>query len=394
MPGMGEMVGGWRLTSLAVVLALVAACAGQPGSPLPATPPPIPTASAAPRATTNPCSVGLTLLGAFTQRLAGDLASIRPLAAAAVFDSASTLTAIRRVSETLTAFPGLEASLMTCPQTVDLATRVASLTAAAQDSVDGSQSSSVNAAQVQREAGVSLVNLLPEVLDLSRTAKRTADGMALGITIAQVPEDSIGPTGSLVPLPTQTPSPTPQPTPKPPKVATIAAPFFGKGVKIATYRVTGATPGAITRAMDAAGPRSSWTSGRASGLTSVSSTYRFVFATDGYGGCRIHVTASPAIVLGYRVTLPRWSPASGASPSTIQWWNGELLDIARHEKVHVDLYKAAAKRLNSTLASSTCANARRRLDAVWKAVERKNCEYDMKEYGSAMGLSLESCLAR
>ena len=108
MPGMGEMAGGWRLRSLAVALALVAACAEQPGSPLPATQPPTPAASAAPLATASPCSVGLTVLGAFTQRLAGDLASLRPLTAAAVFDSASTLAAIRRVSATLTAFYGAQ----------------------------------------------------------------------------------------------------------------------------------------------------------------------------------------------------------------------------------------------------------------------------------------------
>ena len=117
-----------------------------------------------------------------------------------------------------------------------------------------------------------------------------------------------------------------------------------------------------------------------------------MYSDNGYGGCGIVTTATPAIVLGYKVTLPRWSPPSGVSAATILWWNGEVTGIATHEKVHVDTGRATAKRLNTALAASTCANADRNLQVVWDEETRQDCEFDMKEYGSAAGLSLKACL--
>jgi predicted secreted Zn-dependent protease len=245
-----------------------------------------------------------------------------------------------------------------------------------------------------------LFGLLPEVLALSGTAQDIAGGLALDLAVAQVDAGADEPLGSLAPLPTPTPRPTPRPTPKPtpapkpPKVATIAASFLGSGVKISTYRVTGTTPYDIYKSMTAKGPYSEWLDGRAAGLTKVSPSYRFVLSTDGYGRCRIVVTKTPAIVFRYTIVLPRWVKPSGTSASTILWWNADLRDIATHEKVHVDIYRSAAKRLNATLKASTCANAEHNLDAVWAKAVRQNCDFDMKEYGSASGLSLKACLAR
>jgi hypothetical protein len=54
----------------------------------------------------------------------------------------------------------------------------------------------------------------------------------------------------------------------------------------------------------------------------------------------------------------------------------------------VDIYRDAVKRLNSVLASSTCGNVEARLDRVWTAVGRDQCEFDMREYGTDAGLSL------
>ena len=113
----------------------------------------------------------------------------------------------------------------------------------------------------------------------------------------------------------------------------------------------------------------------------------------GGGSCRIVREAKPAIRIAYTLVLPRWKAPSDASASTIAWWNTHVRDIARHEKVHVDIYRAAVKKLNSVLASSTCDNVRTRLNRVWKAVRRDQCEFDMREYGDAAGLSLSACLA-
>ena len=230
------------------------------------------------------------------------------------------------------------------------------------------------------------------MLDLNEAGYTIAINLALDLAVAHVSDGSFQPIGSLKPLPTPTPKPTPPPTPKPPTVTTIAASFFGSGVKIATYRVTGATPNDIVKSINANGPYSKWLGGRATGLTTVTSTYRFVYSDNGYGGCQIVTTATPAIVLGYKVILPRWSPPSGVSAATILWWNGEVTGIATHEKVHVDTGRATAKRLNTALAASTCANADRNLQVVWDEETRQDCEFDMKEYGSAAGLSLKACL--
>ena len=77
----------------------------------------------------------------------------------------------------------------------------------------------------------------------------------------------------------------------------------------------------------------------------------------------------------------------------MSWWNGELASVAKHERHHVELYRAGQKDLNDALAKSTCATAQTRLDAVWKAINRQQCEFDMAEYGTELGLSLKRCLA-
>ena len=163
-----------RLASVALVLAIVAACTGQaaPSSAAAsrASAPPLTTTA---RESANPCTPGLTLLEAFTHRLADDLAALRPLATAKIFDPAKTVDAIRRVSATMTTFSGLSASLQACDLTADLATLVDTLTVTVEKAVSGSLSVSVTAAQIQRDASVTLFGLLPKVLDLS--VARTAD---------------------------------------------------------------------------------------------------------------------------------------------------------------------------------------------------------------------------
>jgi predicted secreted Zn-dependent protease len=377
-----------RLASLSLAAALLWGCAGQVASPRPT---PVPRAT--PSVTASPCAIAVTHLGAFTQRLAADLAALRPVVVSRTFSAGATMGVARQASGSLTAYDGFEKRLGACPATADLSRRVATLRTMVEAALDKLLAGPIGTAKSERSAAVSLLRLLPEVLALSEAAKAVADTLGVQIALATVAAGADEPVGSLPPLPTPTPRPTPRPTPKPPKVATIVPSFFGSGVKVTTYRVTGATPGAISRSMAAAGPHSRWIGGTAVGLTRVATDYRFVFSRDWSGACGIEVTARPAIKLTYTIVLPRWSPRSGATSETVRWWNGELVSIATHERVHVSIYKAAAKRLNSVLASSTCGNATRRLDAVWSDAQRANCEFDMKEYGSAAGLSLKACLA-
>lgn len=380
-----------RLAPLVLIGALMASCGAQvsPATSGPAETPE-PMASTRAQASPSPCTVAVTRLGAFTRLIADDLASLRPLVVAASFDSAETVRATRRVSATLTAYVGLEQSLRTCDATVELAHRVEVLRTGAKATLAMSLSSAIADAQVQRDAAVSLLELLPEVLVLSEAARSVADNLGVALEVAQVPDGAVQPVGSLPPLPT--PGPTPKPTPLP-TAAAIKPSFFGPGVKISTYNVSGDTPREISRSIEANGPYSKWLGGNAAGQTRTVVTNRFHFEV-GSGGCQIVVEATPAIRLTYTIILPRWTPSSGTSTTTIKWWNEQLGDIATHEKVHVDIYRSAAKQLNSALASSACADAERHLEAVWDDAERENCEFDMKEYGASSGLSLRSCLAQ
>jgi predicted secreted Zn-dependent protease len=189
-------------------------------------------------------------------------------------------------------------------------------------------------------------------------------------------------------------TPAATPTPKPMKVAVIRPSFFGSGVAISTYRVTGATPYDISRSISARGPRSAWLGGRAAGLTKSKASYRWHMEVDWGGSCRIVREAKPAIKITFTIVLPRWKAGKSPAAWTVAWWNDEVRGIAKHERVHVDLYRAAQKKLNATLATSTCANVKRRLEREWAAAQRQNCAFDMNEYGTASGLSYKACLAR
>jgi predicted secreted Zn-dependent protease len=188
----------------------------------------------------------------------------------------------------------------------------------------------------------------------------------------------------------------PTPTPHPPTaipVPGISKTFFGSAVTVDSYPVSGTTPGAIIVSIRANGPYSDWAKERAEAVTVAVPRYRFELVGAG-AQCRIHVTARPAITFAYTVTLPRWNQPTGASRSTITWWSDEIQSVARHERHHIELWRAGATRLTDAVATSSCANVNDRLATIARAISRQQCEFDLKEYGAAMGLTLETCLAR
>ena len=374
------------LSSLALVGLLVAACAGQGEPPRVLTPSPeVP--SVAPAATPTQCSIAVTHLGAFTQRLAGDLAALRPLVVARTFDAGETAGADRLVSETLTAYRGLGAALGPCQQLAGIAVRVATLRGTAEAALRDVLSTPLAGAREHRDGAVALVGLLPEVLALSKAATSAASEMGVHVALATIPPGADRPVGSLAPLPTPTQPPPPTPA------LTIAASFFGSGVTVTTYDVTGGTPSEISASMHARGPYSAWIGGHATASTQWSPTYRFTFAREGDGTCRIVVRERPAVVATFTIMLPRWRPPAGVAQETVRWWDATLHEIATHEKVHVDDGRAAVGKMNAILETDSCDDAESGLDSVMTAVRRQGCEFDMNEYGSASGLSLEACLA-
>jgi hypothetical protein len=210
-----------RLTALAVVMAVVAACTSQGG---PSTAVPVrtiaPEPSAALLATPNPCLFAVTRLGAFAEELAGELAALRPLVVAARFDAAKTASGARQVSATLTAYEGLESDLQKCEPVARLAVRVAALRKSAETTLNVLLATPFSEPQKHRDGTVILFGLLPEVLALSKAAKGAADTLGVQVALATVPKGADKPVGSLPPLPTPTPRPKPSPTPKPLALAT------------------------------------------------------------------------------------------------------------------------------------------------------------------------------
>ena len=49
--------------------------------------------------------------------------------------------------------------------------------------------------------------------------------------------------------------------------------------------------------------------------------------------------------------------------------------------------------MSKAVGSSTCSTFQSRIASIVKATARENCEFDMDEYGEALGLSLDDCLS-
>ena len=186
------------------------------------------------------------------------------------------------------------------------------------------------------------------------------------------------------------PTATPKPTAAP-HVASVASSFFGSGAKVVTYVVTGSTQAQITASIGTNGPWSNWLHGHAEALTKAVPKYRFTLSQTA-AQCRIVVTAKPAVVFTYTVTLPGWTKPTTADAATVRWWAVEVLRVATHERHHVEIYRDGAARMTAAVGDSTCANVATHLSAIVRDIDVEQCQFDLDEYGAALGLSLSSCL--
>lgn len=169
------------------------------------------------------------------------------------------------------------------------------------------------------------------------------------------------------------------------RMPSISSSYFGAGVTLARFRITGDTRSQILRSIRTRGPH-----GGAQGVTQPYLRYRFALKYDRKGRCRIVKTGSSAVAMSFRVTLPAWAATSGTDRSTASWWAGELRDTAAHERHHVRLWKNALRQANRVVATSSCRSVAGRLDAVWRKAIVANCRYDSGEYG----ISMRACLRR
>jgi predicted secreted Zn-dependent protease len=376
-------------TAVLILALAVGAC--SPATPSPsgsATPSPSPAASPTAVAALDPCVTAVVHLTAFANRLGSQLAALRPLVTDPTFDSGATAAGIRGVSSTLVAYEGLEARVTPCSATAPIAAQVAAIREGAKSSIDASTAASITDRVTQRAAAAELFGLLDSVLDVAAATDRAAIVAGVDTQVAVIPDESSRPLGSLPPLPTPTPRP---PVLPPPDVTAYDAAFFGPDSTVKTYRVSGDSPLQIVASIRASGPPVDWI-GRAEALTLATPHIRIAFSGSG-SSCRVVAKASPPISFSFTITLPRWVPPSGVSGTTVTWWNAELRRAAVHEHHHVDLWRAAGTAMSKAVSTSTCSTFQSRIASIVKATARENCQFDMDEYGEALGLSMDACLA-
>jgi predicted secreted Zn-dependent protease len=188
------------------------------------------------------------------------------------------------------------------------------------------------------------------------------------------------------------PTPTPKPTAAP-TVPVIGASFFGSGAKVVSYQVSGNSMTQIISSIRANGPWSDWLHARAEAVTKAVPKYRFTLSETA-GVCHIVTTARPAVIFTYTITLPGWSRPKTADAATVRWWAGELLRVATHERHHVEIYRDGAALMTDAVAHSTCVNVSSKIAAIVKDIDIQQCQFDVDEYGAALGLTLSSCLAQ
>lgn len=169
------------------------------------------------------------------------------------------------------------------------------------------------------------------------------------------------------------------------RMPAITSAYFGGGVTVARFRITGDTRKEILRSITRNGPR-----GGAQGVTQPYLKYRFTFKFDRKGRCRIVRTGSTAVTMSFRVSLPTWAATAGTERTTATWWADELQETAAHERTHVRLWRNAVRQANRAVASGTCNNVGRRLEVIWQRASVANCRFDAAEYG----VSMRACLRR
>lgn len=216
----------------------------------------------------------------------------------------------------------------------------------------------------------------------------------------------LDPIGPATPDPTPTPRPTFPPAPTPaaptpaaphvaeglPELVSFDGSFFGPNVTVETYSVTGTTLAEISASMEANGPWSPWIGGAATAVTKPETEFDIDFSTSASGEC-VLVTGDPPVSTTYTVVMPAWTPPAGTTATTVEAWNEMLLEVAIHERTHVEIVQRGVDTLVEAVPSSGCDTVEALIDEVMHEVEVENCEFDLAEYGTELGLSMESCLA-
>lgn len=312
-----------------------------------------PTAAGSPTASSSPCPAALGQLERFSKKLAADLAAMRPLVVATEFDSWATVTAARRVSATLTAYPGLVPALESCHDTSVLAAQVDRLRGNAEATLANAFSSSVIDAPAQRGAAATLFGLLPEVLALSEAGQAIAARLGVRMDVAVVADGDAKPLGSLPPLAT--------PTPPPVRDKLVALPRLSVTIWHASVRyfaISGKNPTELEMSDQTNIPRTASgekTSHAFAYMEVISDTLRPTYTTNPSAkNCK---TLGLTGKMTYRVTIPQWTTPSRVLPQMLKWWRSVNEHVRWHEEQHVRIYEKWIPKLSKRLALRACSAA-------------------------------------
>ena len=138
----------------------------QEGTPQIARPAPEPTSSTLSQDKSAECLAVTSRVPAYAQRLARDIASLRPLVVAEPFDPAKTADAIDELDGTLTAFAEIDPPYHGCATTGGLAYEVEYLVARASRMIELSKTPGIANANTQQRLVFDLYGFLPEALAL------------------------------------------------------------------------------------------------------------------------------------------------------------------------------------------------------------------------------------
>ena len=123
-----------------------------------------------------------------------------------------------------------------------------------------------------------------------------------------------------------------------------------------TYPVSGATEAEVRESLDRS-PLSP-DGRRRVGYTQADISWEFRYRESG-GRCRV---VSATVTLNVTITLPEWTPPSGATRALRDRWDRFLGALTAHEQGHVDIALATAQRIE---------------DALWRAPTQRSCKgYD------------------
>ncbi len=80
------------------------------------------------------------------------------------------------------------------------------------------------------------------------------------------------------------------------------------------------------------------------------------------------------------VYFPRWTKPSRVPPVVLDWWRTAMRGLAKHESVHVRIFKNYATRLSGQLVGKPCGSAQRIVDRWAKQMEGAQNTFDRREY--------------